>query len=226
MKHKKTVSPSAMLKIDAFWKWFGKNAIQLEDALEHGVNSREVLSTLDKRIKNISRSVGFMIKGSNKVDTRLFVIIFTVGGQLKKVRWVTAFENRAPSIPNWKIQALVQPYEDIEKIKSGDDKPLKSHEMEFKISEMYFEMVDYDIEKRTISIKVYYQRGLYQFYNPYLQEDVESVLELLLGEIALKNSLSEIQLAEIPDEIDGLIPLYKLPEYIVLINNSNRKLKI
>ena len=120
MKHKKTVSPSAILKIDAFWKWFAKNSVQIENAVKHGVNSSEVFETLNKKIKNISNCVGFMIKGSNKVDRQFLTIIFTVGGQLKKVRWVTAFENRAPSIPNWRIQALVQPYEDLEKIKSGE----------------------------------------------------------------------------------------------------------
>ena len=226
MKRKKTISPSAILKIDAFWKWFSKNTIQLEDALEHGVNSSEVLSTLDRRIKNISNSVGFMIKGSNKVDTRLFVIIFTVGGQLKKVPWATALEDRAPHIPNWKIQALVQPYENLEVIKSGNDKPFKTTDFELKISDMYFDMIDYDINKKTISIIVYHPIDLYLSYNPYLQDAVEDILQILVGEIALKNSISEFQLAVIPNEIDDLIPLYELPEYIVLIKNSNRKLKI
>ncbi|MDP2089948.1 MAG: hypothetical protein Q8J84_11200 [Flavobacteriaceae bacterium] len=226
MKYKKTVSPSAILKIDAFWKWFDKNSVQIENAVKHGINSSEVLETLNKKIKNISNCVGFMIKGSNRVDRQFLTIIFTVGGQLKKVRWVTAFENRAPSFPNWKIQALVQPYEDLEKIKSGDDKPFKFHDFELKISEMYFNMVDYDIHKRTISIKVYLQNYKFHYDNPFLKEAVEDVLEEILGEIALKNSISEIQLAQIPNENDDLIPLCELPQYIILINNSNRKLKI
>lgn len=226
MKHKKTVSPSAVLKIGAFWKWFSKNRVQIEMAIRQRENTLQILLNLNKRISNISKYVGFVLKGPNADDRQIFTIIFTVGGQLKKVRWATAFENRAPSIPNWKIQALVKPNADLEKIKLGNDSPFRFHDFELKISEMYFNMVDYDIHKKTISIEVYLQNYKYHYDNPFLKGSVKDVIEEILGEMALKNSISKIQLAQTPNEIDDLIPLYKLPEYIVLINNSNRKLKI
>lgn len=226
MKHKKTVSPSGIIKIDAFWKWFKKNRIEIENALQNEENAEIVLKSIRKKIAQISNCIGFMIKGSNMVDRQFLTIIFTVGGQLKKVRWAIAFENQAPVIPNWKIQALVHPCEDLEVIKSGNDKPIKNRDFELKTSEMYFDLIDYDIYKRTISIIVYLQNYKYHYDNEYMMETAHIALIELIGEVAYSKSLSNIQLAEIPDEIDDLIPLYELPEYIVLIKNSNRRLKI
>ena len=195
-------------------------------AIRQRENTLQILSNLNKRIANISKYVGFVLKGPNADDTKIFIIIFTVGGQLKKVRWAKAFENSAPSIPNWKIQALVQANTDLEKIKLGNDSPFRFNDFELKLSEMYFTMVDYNIHKKMISIEVYLQNYQFHYDNPFLKESVIDVMEEILGEIAMKNSISNIQLAQIPNEIDDLIPLYELPKYITLIKNSNRKLKI
>lgn len=226
MKKKVVMSPSAVQRIEAFWKWFAKNHTQVENAMQQGVNSREVLEALNKRIKNISAQVGFLIKGNNKVDKQFFTLIFTVEGQLKKVRWATAIEKKAPAIPNWSFQALIQPFDALDDVKSGLDKPFKFHEIDLKMSDMYFNMTDYDIHKRTISIKVYYQEDTFFFYNPHLQDAVEEVLTLLLGEIAFRNSISEVQVEQLPDEMIHLTPLYELPQYIQMLKNLNRKIKI
>ena len=225
MKYKKVVSPSAVLKIGAFWKWFNKNRIEIENAIQYRENT-EVLNNLNRKITQISKCLGFVLKGPKKDEKQFFTFIFTVGGQLKRVSWAYTFENCAPSIPNWKIQALIQASEDLVVIKSGNDNPIKYVDFELKISDMYFNMVDYDIHKKTISIMVYLQNYKYHYDNKYLEEKVHIALEELLGEIAFKNSISNIELAQIPDEIDDLIPLYELSEYIILIKNSNRKLKI
>ena len=226
MKHKKTVSPSAILKIDAFWKWFSKNRVQIEMAIRQRENKLQILTNLDKRISNISKYVSFLLKGPNADDTKIFIIIFTVGGQLKKVRWAKAFENSAPSFPNWKIQALIQPCENLEVIKSGNDNPIIYQDFELKISEMYFNLKDYDIYKKNINIVMYLQNYKYHYENEYLEEIVHIALEELLGEIAFRNSISNIEIAQIPNKKENLLPLYELPQYIDLIKNSNRKLKI
>ena len=226
MKHKKTVSPSAIIKIDAFWKWFKKNRIEIENALQNEENAEIVLKSIRKKIAQISKCVGFVLKTPKMYDRSFFTFIFTVGGQLKKARWAIAFENQAPIVPNWEIQALVQPCEDLEVIKSGNDKPIKNHDFELKTSEMYFDLIDYDIYKRTISIIVYLQNYKYHYDNEYMMQTAHIALIELIGEVAYSKSLSNIQLAEIPVKIVDLVPLYELPQYIVLIKNSNRKLKI
>lgn len=226
MKHKKTISPSAKQKIEAFWKWFNKNRLEIENAVQYHENTEQVLNNFKNKIAQISKYLGFVLKGPKKDKSPYFTFIFTVGGQLKKVRWVHAIVDCAPNIPNWKIQALVQPCEDLEVIKSGNDKPFRTPDFELKISEMYFDMIDYDIHKKTISIKVFVQNYKYHYDNEYLEEIVHIALEELLGEIAFKNSISNIEIAQIPNNQESLLPLYEIPQYINLIKNSNRKLKI
>lgn len=226
MKHKKTISPSAIQKIEAFWRWFNKSRLEIENAVQYHENTEQVLNNFKNKIAQISKYLGFVINGPNKYKNPYFTFIFTVGGQLKKVRLVHAIVDCAPTIPNWKIQALIQPCENLEVIKSGKDNPIIYHDFELKISEMYFDLIDYDIYKKTISIKVLVQNYKYHYDNEYLEETVHIAVVKLLGEVAYSKSISNIQLAQTPNEIDDLIPLYELPEYIVLIKNSNRKLKI
>ena len=142
------------------------------------------------------------------------------------MRWVHAIVDCAPTIPNWKIQALIQPCENLEVIKSGNDNPIIYQDFELKISEMYFNLKDYDIYKKNINIVMYLQNYKYHYENEYLEEIVHIALEELLGEIAFRNSISNIEIAQIPNKKENLLPLYELPQYIDLIKNSNRKLKI
>lgn len=202
------------------------NQDQIETAVQNRLYSLYVLESLNKKIKAISPCMGFIIKGHNNRDKPFFTIIFTVEGQLKKVHWATTIVQRAPSIPSWKFQALVQPISDLEQIKTGQDHPFQFPDIELKISDMYFNMLDYDMHKKTMSITVCCPDHVNLFDNPYIQEGVEEILMFLLGEIAFRNSVSEIQVEPIPEEIDELSPLYELPQYIQLLKNLNRKMKI
>ena len=226
MKHNKTVSPSAIQKIEAFWKWFNKNRLEIENAVQYHENTEQVLNNFKNKIAQISKYLGFVIKGPNKDKSPYFTFIYTVGGQLKKVSLVHAIVDCAPTIPNWKIQALIQPCENLEVIKSGKDNPIIYHDFELKISEMYFDLIDYDIYKKTISIVVYLQNYKYHYDNEFPEEIVHIAIIELLGEVAYSKSISNIQLAQIPNNQESLLPLYELPQYTDLIKNSNRKLKI
>ena len=125
MNHKKILSTSAFLKIEAFWWWFNKNRLGLENALLYYENTEQSLNNFKNKIAQISKYHGFVLKSPNKDKSLYFTYIFTVGGQLKKVRRVYAIENLAPTFLNWKIQSLIQPCENVELIKSGNNKSIK-----------------------------------------------------------------------------------------------------
>lgn len=226
MKKQKSVSPSAIRKIESFWRWYSKNVAHIENALLYHENEVEVFSGLNKKLDQVSKRMGYVLRAPKKEKTQHFTLIFTVEGRKSMIGLATAFEQRAPKIINWVFQALIPPYKDIEEIKVGNDRPFKFQDFELIISEMYFDLLDYDITKKHINIQVYLKNYQFHYDNDFLEKAVNIVLEELLGEIAYNKYLAKVQLAQIPKNQDDLTPLYELPQYIGLISKANQRLKI
>ena len=99
-------------------------------------------------------------------------------------------------------------------------------DFEIKASDLYFTIQDYNFEKKSIKIIIYYNNYRFHFDNHFLEEAIFIILEEFVGEIALKKHITFVQLVQLPDYPKNLIHLIELHEYIEKLSLINRKKNI
>jgi hypothetical protein len=122
-------------------------------------------------------------------------------------------------------QAFIKPLEDTSIYKDGTDEPCVCKNFEIKISEIQMALLDYNIAKKEIKIDLYLPD-----YNELKQyEDLESTIEFLvmqiIGKIAFRKHMREINLRQMPMEPKGLLSLIELPDFIDYLYKINSRKK-
>lgn len=213
-----------MKAIEKFWTWFQDNEQEVKNALVLGIRTEEVLPQLSKKVYFVSRRIGFVIKFP-ATDADSFLFIFTGGGYRKLFPKLLAFEELAPQLEFFRVQAFIKPMENREEVLLGTDRPIYFRHYEFKVSILRFSLLDFSVKSKQVRLTVFLEdyhalKGFEQLLN-----DVETVLIDVIGEIKYRKHIKDFELAPLPINQSGLIPLIELEECIDYLYTINSRKK-
>lgn len=205
--------------ITNFWNYFKQNNFVF--LLLNEIPNDELKIHFDKLITilhHYNKDLDLIIKNKNKGAE----LIITANGNPYLFKEVELMVYYAPVVKRWKIIAFLQPERNISKYEQGTDKPLENYGISLKISEMYFETLKIENKPLELGIKVYIKNHIVYKDSPRLREAVYSHLEHLLGEKSFANDISLIDIAQIPNDIEGnrLLKLYAISDYIKQLKES------
>lgn len=209
-----------MKKINIFWNWFQDNNQTIKNLFnDTPENQKHISFWLSKNLSYYCKEIDFMIvlpvdKNKNKSE-----FIITANGNPEYFNQVIDLVDNAPKLKNWKFIAFIQPMERIDKLMKGLDDPYIFHEMTLKASELTFLPLEYHELSQKVDIVVFLKR-----YNLYcgtktLQEAIFIIMQDIVGEKSLYQNVNFVQLAQEPDNTEGLIKLY---DFQFFIDNLNR----
>ena len=192
-----------MKQITIFWNYFKKNEQEILNAILLGINTEEMLSQITTKLYYVSKRIGYVIKAPKTINDK-FIIIFTGNGYRKLFPKIIALENQAPSLVNFAAQAFIKPIEDKTKYKNGTDDPCSFGNYSLKISELQIALLDYNIETKQIKINIYLPdyNELKHFED--LKHNINWIVMQIIGEIAFRKHIKQIQLNQMPLEPKGL----------------------
>lgn len=213
-----------MRQIINFWSWFQDNEEAIKNALLLGINTKEVFYHLNRNYSYISKRIGFLIiSPSNNQDK--YTIIFTADGYRKLFPKIIAIEDQAPQLLHFIPQAFIKPIQDKIPYLEGKDEPYIFKKYKIKISQLYIALADYNITTKQLKINLYIPA--YDKIKDY--EEIKSNLKYLvmevIGEIAFRKHIKNIDFFELPEETNGLLSLIELPDYIDYLYKINSRQK-
>lgn len=213
-----------MKQINTFWNYFKKNEQEILNAILLGINTEEILSQITTKLDYVSKRIEYIIKAPKTINDK-FIIIFTGNGYRKLFPKIIALENQAPSLVNFTAQAFVKPIEDNAKYKNGTDDPCSFGNYSLKISEIQIALLDYNIATKQLKINLYlpYFNEIKQYDD--LKLNIDWILMQIIGEIAFRKHIKQIQLNQLPLEPKGLLCIIELPEFIDYLYKINSRKK-
>jgi hypothetical protein len=227
IRNLKPITENTKKKITTFWNWFQKNEQEIFNAFVLGINKQEVITQTVKKLESVSRRIDFIIEPPLAFDDK-YKIVFTGYGYRKLFPKMIALENQAPELKHYIAQAFIKPLDDITSYREGTDEPCICKNFEIKISELQLALLDYDIANKKIKIDLYLPdyNELKHFED--LKDNINWIVMQVIGEIAFRKHIKEIQLHQMPLEPVGLLPLIELPEFIAYLYqiNSRKKTRI
>ena len=209
-----------MKQITTFWNYFQKNEQEILNAILLGINTDQVFSQLTKKLDYVSKRISFVIKAPLTINDK-FLIIFTGGGCRKLFPKIRTLENQTPTLQHFIAQAFIKPLEDTTKYKNGSDEPVICKNYEIKISEIQIALLDYNIATKHIKINLYLPEynELKQYED--LKSNIDWIVMQIVGEIAFRKHIKQIQLNQLPLEQIGLLSFMELPDFIEYLYKIN-----
>lgn len=217
-----------MKKITTFWNYFQKNEQAIINAFLLGINTDEICSQFIKKLNSISKRIGFEItKPSNNQDKCR--IILTAYGYHKLFPKIIALEEQVPHLEYFTAQAFIKPFDDIEKYINGTDDPVFFANYQIKISKLQMVLADYNIAIKQLKIDVYLSNYNELKHFDDLKDNIDWIVMCIIGEIAFRKHIQEINLHQMTLEPQGLLSLIELPDfidYLYKINSRNKTTQI
>ena len=198
--------------ITDFWSYFQKHqyAFQMLKEIEPDKRS-ELLNELNRLINNFHPKIGFIFK----MKDGAFEFIITAYGNPYLFKSVELLVKYAPKVEKWTFTPFIQPFANLEKYKSGTDKPFEYHGISLKISDMKFQTTLTENNPLLISIEVYITNLILHNYNDHLTSAVFIILEHLLGEKSFANEIHSVKITQLTAENHGTsTALHNLPTYV------------
>ena len=216
-----------MKQISKFWNWFQDNEEAIKNALIQSINSKEVFHHLNRNYSYISKRIGFLLISPSKNHDK-YTIIFTADGYRKLFPKIIALEDQAPQLKYFIPQAFIKPIQDKTPYLTGKDEPYIFKKYKIKISQLYLALVDYNITTKQLKINLYVPA--YESIKDYdeIEIDLKYLVMDVIGEIAFRKHIKNIEFLELPEATHGLLCLIELPEYIDYLYkiNSTRKTRV
>ena len=213
-----------MKQITKFWNWFQDNEEAIKNALLLGINTREVFYHLNRNYSYISKRIGFLIISPSNNQEK-YTIIFTADGYQKLFPKIIALEDQAPQLLHFIPQAFIKPIQDKTPYLEGKDEPYIFKKYKIKISQLYMALADYNITTKQLKINLY----LPTYERIKECDKIESNLKYLvmdvIGEIAFRKHIKNIEFLELPEATNGLLSLIELPDYIDYLYKINSRQK-
>jgi hypothetical protein len=206
-----------MRKINIFWNWFQDNNQTINNLInETPLNQKHISFWLSKNLSYYCKEIDFMIvfpNNNNKSE-----LILTANGKPEYFNQVIDLVDNAPQLKNWKFIAFIQPTERISEMMNGLDEPYIFHEITLKASELTFLPLEYHEVTQKFDIVVFLKN-----YNLYcdtktLQQAIFIIMQDVVGEKSLYHNINFVQLAQVPDNMEGLIKLY---DFQLFLDNLN-----
>ena len=113
----------------------------------------------------------------------------------------------------------------VSDIKEGTDLACKYKNYEFKISEIQITLVDYNITTKQLQIKLYIPNYNEIKHFKMLERDVKYLVMEVIGEIAFRKHIKNIEFLELPEAANGLLSVIELPDYIDYLYKINSRQK-
>lgn len=227
IRNLKPISENSKKKITTFWNYFKNNEQEIFNAFVLDINKQQIITQTLKKLESVSRRIDFIIEPPLGFDDK-YKIVFTGYGYRKLFPKMIALENQAPELKHYIAQAFIKPLDDTTSYREGTDEPCICKNFEIKISELQLALLDYDIANKKIKIDLYLHdyNELKQFKD--LKPNINWIVMQVIGEIAFRKHIREINLHQMPLENVGLLPLIELPDYIAYLYqiNSRRKTRI
>ena len=148
-------------------------------------------------------------------------ILFTAYGRRKLFSKIIAFENQAPLLEHFTVQAFLKPFENVEEYKNGTDDPTFYANYNIKISNLQMTLADYDIATKQIKMNVYLPEYNEIKHFDDIEHNIYWIIMQIIGEIAFGKHIKKIILHQMPLEPIGLLCLIELPDYIAYLHQIN-----
>jgi hypothetical protein len=157
-----------------------------------------------KKLDYVSKRIGFAIKPQRELNDK-YIIIFTGNGLRRLFPKMIALENQTPTLEHFTTQVFIKPLQDTTMYKDGTDEPC--------------------VCKNLIKIDLYlpHYNKLKQFDD--LESTIEHIVMQIIGEIAFRKHMREINLHQMPLEPKGLLSLIELPDFIGYLYKINSRKK-
>ena len=212
-----------MKSINTFWNWFQDNNQTIKNLSNETTKSQKnICFWLNKHLGYYCKGLDFIIVFPKKEKEKAELII-TANGNPEYFNQVVELVNHAPLLKHWKFTAFIQPTDSIDKIIDGLDEPYIFPEITIKTSEIKFLPLGYDEESKKIDITVYLKNYNIHCDTKTWEQALYIIMQDLLGEKALFQSINFVQLAQMPDNEEDLIHLYDFQLFIDTLNLKNKK---
>ena len=209
-----------MKSINTFWNWFQDNNQNIKNVFnETQKNQKHIFFWLNKHLHYYCKEIDFIIAFPKKPTSKAELII-TANGNPTYFKQVTDLVDKAPQLRTWKFTAFIQPKENIEKNIEGLDNPYIFPEITLKTSDIEFLPIGYDEESKKLDITVNLKNYNIHCDTETWEQALHIIMQDLLGEKILYQSINFVQLAQMPDKEEKLIELYDLQFFIDDLNNN------
>jgi hypothetical protein len=192
----------------AFWNWFTENnsAYLFLNEIEDFEEKERLLDNLTKQLHLYCDKLYFEIGGHPDDDQEL---VITAEGNSDYFNTVEELINNAPSIPNWKFIAFLQP-------NHNNDFHINFEGIVLASNEMYFLPLDHEDSSELIGLRICIKNYIELKDNKWLQPTVYKIIDTIVGEKAFTLDIDYIEIDELPEDPKelGMIELKGLPAYI------------
>lgn len=221
----KTLSPLMLRQIKSFWRWFVENESQIKTEFFKNSKESEIFNLLDKKIRYVSKRIGFTILRLQTNPQKLKLTI-TAHGYRKLFPKVDGLIDNSPKLQNWEFLAFIKPNTDLDIYKEARDFPFVFFDAKVKISEMYFKPIEFNSNTKKMKIEVFVKNYNEHESTHNFKKLVNIILKDLIGEINYKRNISHVKISRLPNNPVNLIHLYEIFEYVDFLNKISQKIKI
>ncbi|NHN24148.1 hypothetical protein FIA58_000530 [Flavobacterium jejuense] len=195
--------------IQNFWRWIEDNETNIYNAMALGIKTDEVMQHLERNLNYVSKRLGYIIV-CEREGVKLYITAF---GQRKLFPKLIALEETIPKLTQLIPSAFIKPIANKEPYRNKQDDYFVFSEIKVKISDLYLQLDDFNTTSKKINITV---------FHPYketknLYEAIETMIALVIGEVAFKKHVKNIEIKPIANNTNGLLQLIELDEYITYL---------
>ena len=192
--------------IQNFWRWIEDNETNICNAIALGIKTDEVMQHLERNLNYVSKRLGYIIVCERK-GVKLYITAF---GQRKLFPKLIALEETIPKLTKLIPEAFMKPITNKEPYRNNQDDYFIFSEIKVKISDLYLQLDDFNTTSKKLNITV---------FHPYketknLYEAIETMIAFVIGEVAFKKHVKNIELKPIAKNTNGLLQLIELDGYI------------
>jgi hypothetical protein len=191
-----------------FWEWFKVNnsAYLFINEIEDKAEKQRLLDNFMKHLHKYCDKLYFQIGGDREDDQEL---IITAEGNSDYFNTVEELIDNAPSIPNWKFIAFLQP-------NFNEDFHINYEGVVLASNEMYFLPLDHEDSPSLIGFRIGIKNYDQLKDNKWLQATVYKIIDTLVGEKAFALDIDYIEINELPENPkgEGMFELTGLPSYV------------
>jgi hypothetical protein len=208
----KTLNEKQIKTIQNFWRWVEDNQTTIFNAYVVGINTAEVAMHFNRNLNYISKQIDCLLFYQDET----LKLLFTAQGYRKLFPKLIALEENAPKLSRVTPSIFIKPITNKEKYLKKEDGYLSIFKQELKISDLYLQLDNYNTTTKKIDITI---------FHPYkdsdkMQNAILFIVMFVIGEIAFKKHLNEIEIKSTNIIPNGMLPLIELEEYIAYLYSS------
>jgi hypothetical protein len=208
----KTLNEKQIKTIQNFWRWVEDNQTAIFNAYVVGINTAEVAMHFKRNLNYVSKQIDCLLFYQDET----LKLLFTAQGYRKLFPKLIALEENAPKLSRVTPIIFIKPITNKERYLKKEDGYLSIFKQELKISDLYLQLDNYNTTTKKIDITV---------FHPYkdsekMQNAILFIIMFVIGEIAFKKHLNEIEIKSTTIIPNGLLQLIELDEYISYLYSS------